>query len=716
MRLAALIPLVGCLWNALLACFVLWNGLRKPAHRVFFFLGIAIAVWNLGQFSLFVTSEPEDALFWARFLWLGVIFIPVLLYHLSLVVAELPPSKLVGWAYGISAVVAITDATPLFLKGVRSLESAGYYAIPGPLFYAFMALFSLVFLTIVILIRRRGALPPHHRSQLTALIIAQSCLVVFGTNDLLPLLGFDTYPFTKSVVYPYGSLAAVLYGIMFAYGVLHHQLLSIRLHIGRFAAQLIRFAFLFAIGLLLLLIATLITPAFTRASFLAAMVALMLSGIIASILFPRIFGMGGEALEQRLLGDHFEYQDQMRGFIENMSWYGDMQTLLNDLNELFIHVLQLSSYQIILRDEISGVLSIVRCFPEQGTQSQPMPKVDSAVFQFFEGGKRRYLSLSPTRLRARTPALESTAIRQLAGFNAEFCFPLATQDEPFGLLLIGAKATQAPFTASDVSLMEMLVKSLSLIVNQIRLKTQVSQAQELDLLGRMSRGMAHDLNNLLTPVWTLLQLAGENASTDSLDEELLPVALRNLRSMRAYIKESLFFSENLRPDFQLVRLDLLVENAAEVARNSRQKSVSVIASMPGEVEVEIDEILIQRLIANLIVNAIDASEPGSEVRVEILQLPRPDGHRDWLRVKIADSGEGIRKEDMNRVFTPYFTTKNRGDENRGFGLGLAICRKIANLHGGNLSIASQHKKGTTVHVDLPSRQVVTPTAVIATAA
>jgi signal transduction histidine kinase len=83
-----------------------------------------------------------------------------------------------------------------------------------------------------------------------------------------------------------------------------------------------------------------------------------------------------------------------------------------------------------------------------------------------------------------------------------------------------------------------------------------------------------------------------------------------------------------------------------------------------------------------------------------------------VRVRIIDRGEGIKKEDLNRVFTPYFTTKNRGDENRGFGLGLAICRKIVHLHGGNLSIASQVKKGTTVQVDLPTRQTKSEPAVL----
>jgi len=77
--------------------------------------------------------------------------------------------------------------------------------------------------------------------------------------------------------------------------------------------------------------------------------------------------------------------------------------------------------------------------------------------------------------------------------------------------------------------------------------------------------------------------------------------------------------------------------------------------------------------------------------------------RDWHRLKIVDHGEGISAENLQRVFTPYFTTKNTGDGRRGFGLGLAIARKIVHLHGGTLSITSQEKKGATVQVDLPSK-------------
>src|SRR6185437_4614903 len=91
-------------------------------------------------------------------------------------------------------------------------------------------------------------------------------------------------------------------------------------------------------------------------------------------------------------------------------------------------------------------------------------------------------------------------------FDPEFCFPLLFDEELFGLVLIGPKVSDELYTAHDLRLLTELVRNLSLVLNQIRLKKRILVAEELELIGRMSRGMAHDLNNLLTPVSTLLQL------------------------------------------------------------------------------------------------------------------------------------------------------------------------------------------------------------------
>lgn len=709
MRFGELIPLIGALLNLSLAVFVLFQNPRGAVSRGYFLLGASFAVWNYGTFWMFrVPAGPEHyelALYWARFLQFGVIFIPISLCHVSFLVAQISIPRPVVWtAYTIHVALFLSNFTDFFLAGVKNVGYA-WYSVAGTGFWILSVIFSLVWVSVAVLIWHRRSLPPLGKRRVTPLIIAQVAIAFFGCNDVLPILGIYYYPYTHFQIYPFGSMAAIFYGVIVGYSVLQYQLLDVRVTMNRSGAKAVRVLFIFLSGLCALLVFWLINPeGFTFYSFFAGLGTLIIGAICAAVLFPRLFGESSEAVERRILGDTFEYQDQVRKFIENMTWYSDMNLLLNDLDQLFVRVFQLETYNIILRDETNRLFELIRSRPAQLPRPCPELRPQSPVFQYFEWTKGEYLPLDPNDPYTQRAPLARQAREQLASFDALYCFPLASEGETFGLLLVGNK-TGEQFTANDISLLITLVKSMSLIVNQIRLKTQILQAQELDLLGKMSRGMAHDLNNLLTPVWTLLQLTTETGNTEPLDDELLPVALRNVKTMRAYIKEALFFSENLRPDLQLGRLDLVVRQASELARASRKKEIEIIADTPGEALVEMDEVLIQRLIANLISNAIDASPPGGQIRVQLERLLKNETDREWLRVRIIDYGEGIPKENLSRILTPYFTTKNRGDENRGFGLGLAICRKIINLHGGHLSIASQPKKGTTVQFDLPSRQI-----------
>jgi signal transduction histidine kinase len=213
---------------------------------------------------------------------------------------------------------------------------------------------------------------------------------------------------------------------------------------------------------------------------------------------------------------------------------------------------------------------------------------------------------------------------------------------------------------------------------------------------------------LLTPVQTLLQLLQESKLNQDTIDELLPMGLRNLETVRTYVNEALFFSRSSQLQGKPGLLDETVREAMSLVQaNAQAKGVAISFRGDTEVVMEMDAVLIKRLVSNLLSNAVDASPCGSQIEIQLALLPKTELSRDWYRLKIVDHGEGINPENLRRVFTPYFTTKNTGDGKRGFGLGLAIARKIVQLHGGNLSIASTEKKGTTVQVDLPSRLNVT---------
>src|SRR6478609_4874499 len=95
MNLAVLFPIVGCILNFLLAVFVLATGFRQAANRIYFLWGLSVTIWHIGGFFCFLARNVEEGVLAVRFCWIGVLFVPVLLLHLSLAVAQMPVKRYV---------------------------------------------------------------------------------------------------------------------------------------------------------------------------------------------------------------------------------------------------------------------------------------------------------------------------------------------------------------------------------------------------------------------------------------------------------------------------------------------------------------------------------------------------------------------------------------------------------------------------------------------
>lgn len=713
MRFSELIPLTAAVTNLALTLFVLTRDLRSTLNRVYLLWGLSITVWNLGTFFMFAVKDEESARFWSAFLHYGVIFLPISLFHLSLLIAQVRLPRWLPACYVWCGLLALANAMGLFTAGVRNLGYA-YYSKAGLGFWVYVPTYVVITTaTVVVLYQKLKTLQRVHRARVKALLWANGILIAFGWNDILPILGFDTYPFSKIHIFPFGSAAAIFYGIIVGYSVLQHHLLDIHVTLGKAAAHAVRLLFLFLIGLLLLLLLNVFRPnEFTPFAFYGSLGVLLASAMVASLFFPRVFGKGDEALEQKILsdrfGDRFEYHDKVRSFMQEVQFYNNADLLLNDLDALLLKTIRIRSYQIILLDESTHVFTVFRGHPPSPQTQLPELRANSPIFQLFQNTTATHLAFNLAYIMPGETELESEARKLLARFEPEFCFPFFSGDEPFGLLLIGEKANGVPYTPNDLALLTRLVKNLSLILNQIRLKEQVLQAEELELLGRMSRGMAHDLNNLLTPVSTFLQLTADRIKGSTEGElELVPTCLRNVGTIQAYVKDALFFSQNhtlrIAPD----PVNQLIFRVVDLAEPKiKRRRVRVVLGDCPSIVLEMDAFLMQRCLGNILSNAIDASAPEGVIRIELERLAGTDIGRDWVRVRVIDHGQGISRENLQRLSSAYFTTKDSGDEDRGFGLGLAICRKIILLHGGHLNITSEEKVGTTVTVDLPIKHQV----------
>jgi signal transduction histidine kinase len=704
--------LTAMCFNIVLTLLVLGRDYRSILHRVYLLWGIDIALWNWGAYHLSEkTISPEDAFFWAKILQLGVIFIPLAMFHLCLVFSK---TQVKGWVLPVLYLAHICLASTLFfnwyITGVKWLP-VGYWSIPGPGFHFFTIFYiGLTVAIMVILFRKLKGAPPTQRTRLRALRLAVVGLWVFGSNDMMPIWGRTTYPwpFNHINFYPVGSLAAIFYVVVIGYSVLQHQLLDIHVTLSRFAAQFVRLAFMVLVGFaLLLLLSTAKPESFSPFSLGASMGVLVVSAVVASLFFPQFFGKGTDTLERKILGDRFEYHARVKSLIETMKSFPDPQFLLQELDSLLVSTMKVRGYQIILLDDATRAFVLFHSQPAKESIDLSELGIDSPVFRFFQQTHAMSLSCNLVYDAERESILQRDAREQLKIFEPEFCFPFFTGDDLVGLMLLGPKGNGDLFTPHDLRLLTELSSNLGLLLNQVRLRQQLQTVHEQDLMGRMSRGLAHDLNNLLTPVQTLLQLLRESKMNQETIDELLPMGLRNLETVRTYVSEALFFSRSSKLQGKLGLLDETVREAMSLVQTNSAgpKGITITFQCEGEVAIEMDNVLIKRLLCNLLSNACDASPAGSQIEIQLAPLPKTELNRDWYRIKVVDHGEGISQENLQRVFTPYFTTKNTGDGKRGFGLGLAIARNIVQLHGGNLSITSKEKKGTTVQIDLPSKLV-----------
>jgi signal transduction histidine kinase len=702
--------LAAAVFNAGLAILVVRRDLHSPLHRAYIRWAISLTIWNAAAPILAQQTTLEGGFFWVKVLQLGVIFIPITMLDVCLQLTNSPRGKAINYMYLAHCVIACTLWGNLFVASIK-MTPFGYWTVGGPFFHVFMTLYIVeTFWLMVALYKKRKTSPTSQRAGLTALVVGVYVLWACGTNDLLSIMGMKYYPFIHLPFVPLGNLAANFYAVFVAYSVLQHELLDIHITMSKAAARLVRLSFVFVIALVLLLAVWMVAPkALTAVSFVISLAVVLITTSVAAVLFPRLFGSGADLIERRILGDRFEYHDRIRAFIASVQESGDADQLLEGLDELLTKVVRVSGYQLVMIEDTTRKFTVLQEYPEQATPYVPAVGAESPLLNYFRATGAEQLALNLPSENRTSKELEAGARACLADAGAEFCFPFMVSTEPFGILFLKERAEGKRYTATDINLLAMLARNLSLALNQIRLKNQILQAQESELLGRMSRGMAHDMNNLVTPVQTLMQLIAEGIPVESLRDELLPLATRSIETLREYIREALFFSENARADFKLGRLDMVLAEAVEIiGPRCEQKGLKVILDAKAEALVEMDKSLIKRTLMNVLGNAIDASSSGKEIRVELTTLEKVEPERDWYRVRIIDQGEGIPADNLHRIFTPYFTTKNRGDAQRGFGLGLSICRKVVQIHGGSLKLTSQPGKGTTVFIDLPDHQLRTP--------
>lgn len=263
--------------------------------------------------------------------------------------------------------------------------------------------------------------------------------------------------------------------------------------------------------------------------------------------------------------------------------------------------------------------------------------------------------------------------------------------------------------AMDNSLGEKMVVVNSRDVTEMRkLELQFLRAQRLEAIGTLSSGIAHDLNNILAPTLMIAPMLLEKMR-DPQDIELLTMIEQGAQRGANIIKQLLTFSRGVDGERGPVQAGYLLKEMVSLIRETFPRDLGLSESIPTNLwPIKADATQIHQVLLNLCVNARDAMPAGGKISLsagnvildEAATAPHPEAKPgEFVRITIADTGEGISNEHLDRIFEPFFTTKELG---KGTGLGLSTVLGIVKSHGGFVTVYSEPGLGSTFNIHLPA--------------
>ncbi len=221
---------------------------------------------------------------------------------------------------------------------------------------------------------------------------------------------------------------------------------------------------------------------------------------------------------------------------------------------------------------------------------------------------------------------------------------------------------------------------------------QLEHADRLATTGEMAASMAHEIRNPLAGVLGALQVIDAELPDTNPKKPIVQEMMVQMERMNLAVNDLLTYARPAPPKFDTADLNGIIERTLSILNSQIVKrNIGVDASLDRKLpRLTADKKLLQQLVWNLILNALQAMEPGGRLAVSTAAV---DGS---VTVSIRDTGRGIPERDRMNVFKPFFTTKHQGT-----GLGLTISRRIVEQHGGSLLLESVENAGTTCTVRLP---------------
>jgi signal transduction histidine kinase len=233
---------------------------------------------------------------------------------------------------------------------------------------------------------------------------------------------------------------------------------------------------------------------------------------------------------------------------------------------------------------------------------------------------------------------------------------------------------------------------------------EMVQAEHLATLGELAAGLAHEIRNPLAGIAGAIEIIAKDFPQEHADREIIEDLREEVRRIVKVLNDLLVYSRPKPPQFGRADLKEIIARTIHLARQQTGAkqvdfSIQVADSLPA---FRLDSEQLHQVLLNLVLNSIQAMEKGGKIFISArMAKAEGKGPADMVEISVSDTGPGIPKEQIGKIFRPFFTTKRGGT-----GLGLSLSQRIIRQHGGTISAQSTLGEGTTFTILMPVRQTV----------